>query len=141
MGLTAKTVAPVAVPIGPDELSSSAFEALRRLMLNMSGINLTSQKRNLVANRLHKRLRVLCLPGFDAYVRYMHDHPAERQLAVDLLTTNETRFFREPSHFELLEQLAGDAQADFRVWSAACSTGEEPYTMAMVLAEARGNRC
>src|SRR5262249_35962841 len=63
---------------------------------------------------------------------------AEMQTAVDLLTTNETYFFREPKHFDLLRQqakLAREERRDFRVWSAACSSGEEPYSIAMVLAD------
>lgn len=127
-------------PAAPRALSASAFEALRKLMLQSSGINLAASKQNLVANRLLKRLRKLALTDFDAYVRYLSEHPDERQTAIDLLTTNETRFFREASHFELLGALGQSAQRDFRVWSAACSSGEEPYSMAMVLSEARGKR-
>ncbi|MFE8070318.1 protein-glutamate O-methyltransferase CheR [Marinobacteraceae bacterium S3BR75-40.1] len=121
-----------------DLISLNAFESLRKLMQQASGIVLADHKKHLVATRLATRLRTLGLADYDAYVRHLRQHPEERQVCIDLLTTNETRFFREPRHFEWLERLVRNTQPrGFRVWSAACSSGEEPYTIAMVLAHTR----
>lgn len=111
----------------------------------MAGIHLGDSRRSLVVARLSKRVRELGLPGYSAYRAMLEsgENLAERQQFVDLLTTNETYFFREPPHFDLLrERIAPDFlqhREPLRVWSAACSTGEEAYSIAMVLAERLGN--
>jgi chemotaxis protein methyltransferase CheR len=97
----------------------------------------------LVVTRLRKRLHALGLHDFQTYVRLLSlpEHKEELQTAIDLLTTNETSFFREPAHFEFLRtQIVArySGPEPLRVWSAACSSGEEPYTIAMVLAESCG---
>ena len=97
----------------------------------------------LVAGRLARRLRQLDLDGYGSYLQRVQADAGERQIAVDLLTTNETYFFREPKHFDFLRshalpELKG--QSTVRVWSGACSSGEEPYTIAMVMAEVLGGR-
>jgi chemotaxis protein methyltransferase CheR len=107
---------------------------------------MSDSKKALVSGRLAKRVQHFGLPSYDAYFRLLTDgaHKDEVQLAVDLLTTNETYFFREERHFELLREAAVSARPDlhagapFRVWSAACSSGEEPYSIAMVLADVLG---
>lgn len=123
-------------------LSDLEFSNFRKFIHGIAGINLSPAKKALVAGRLTKRLKAHGLTSFGEYFRLVSDEDGERQIAVDLLTTNETHFFREPRHFELLrdrllpERRYGQA---FRVWSAACSSGEEVYTLAMVLAEEMGD--
>jgi chemotaxis protein methyltransferase CheR len=119
------------------ELSAQAFEHFQRLFQQASGIKLSPDKRALVQARLGARVAALGCDSFDAYCRLLGSSPdgQELQFMVDLLTTNETYFFREPKHFaELTRQLSGRfAGRSLRVWSAACSTGEEPYSIAMTL--------
>ncbi len=119
-------------------LSAPGFEAVRRLLHKHTGINLGPQKQAMVRARLIKRLRAHGLTDFDAYLRMVTgpDSP-EWGAFVNALTTNLTSFFRERHHFEFLAAhysahppLSGKLQA----WSAGCSTGEEPYTIAMVMA-------
>lgn len=125
-------------------ITDPEFERLRRFFQSASGIRLADSKKVLVCGRLAKRLRALGLASYRAYLDFIEraDGSAERQLAVDLLTTNETHFFREPRHFELLREALArrSARGAVRVWSAACSTGEEPYSLAMTLAEVLGDR-
>lgn len=119
------------------------YQKLQQFLFSQAGITLGPRKQAMVAGRLGKRLRALNLPGFSAYLQHLSSDAAERQLAIDLLTTNETYFFREPKHFSFLSEVAipeFHAQQKVRIWSAACSSGEEPYSIAMVLAERRGQR-
>jgi chemotaxis protein methyltransferase CheR len=123
-------------------LSDLEFAHFRKFIHGIAGIHLSPAKKALVAGRLAKRLRFHGLSSFGEYYRLLSDRPEERQIAVDLLTTNETHFFREPRHFDLLrEGLLSDHPRGrtFRVWSAACSSGEEVYTLAMVLADVLGD--
>jgi len=120
-------------------LSDRDYSMICDLLYKRSGISLGSTKKALVASRLYKRVQ---LHGFSSYGSYFEHllsgaEQAELQTVVDLLTTNETYFFREPEHFEMLSALAQAApkQNTFRVWSAACSSGEEVYTIAMTLQE------
>jgi chemotaxis protein methyltransferase CheR len=116
------------------ELGDHEFRRLQGLMLEASGIALAANKRPLVAGRLMKRLRHHGLHSYSQYLQ-MLDQPAcldERRLVVDLLTTNETYFFREPVHFTFLAQWLARRKGPVRIWSAACSSGEEPYSLAMV---------
>lgn len=125
-------------------LSDAEFAQFRQFIYQAAGIDLPSSKRALVQSRLAKRLRHLRLDSYTDYWRLLNEQAsgAERQRAINLLSTNETYFFREPQHFDWLrrEALARSDQnrRTIRVWSAACSTGEEPYSIAMVLAEALG---
>jgi chemotaxis protein methyltransferase CheR len=115
-------------------ISDSEFRRLRDWLEAATGIHLTAAKRTLVTSRLAVRLRMREVSTFTAYLRLVDTEPAERQAAIDLLTTNETYFFREPKHFEFLQSLLprlGPAPA--RIWSAACSTGEEAFSIAMLL--------
>lgn len=121
-------------------ITDQEFTLFQRLIYKIAGISLTDAKKVLLVGRLQKRLRQHNLDSFTAYYRLLScgEHPGELQIMVDLLTTNETYFFREPRHFdflrdEILPHHAGPAA--FRVWSAASSTGEEAYTLAMLLAE------
>jgi chemotaxis protein methyltransferase CheR len=124
-------------------ITDAEFAQFQKLIFQIAGISLSDAKKVLLVGRLTKRLKTLGFSSFGQYYRHVIDEQgkAERQIMVDLLTTNETYFFREPKHFDFLRDLALSARRNgpFRVWSAASSTGEEAYTIAMVLAEALGN--
>ena len=122
-------------------ISDEEFALFQRLIHGIAGIHLADSKKVLLVGRLQRRLRALGLDRFADYYRLLGSgrHPDEQQTMVDLLTTNETYFFRESRHFDFLrEEIVGkrDKQRSFRVWSAASSSGEEAYSVAMVLAEA-----
>lgn len=123
------------------ELSLQAFRQLQKLFREGSGIELSADKRLLMQSRLGKRLLDLQLASYDDYCRLLESPAglAERQKVIDLLTTNETYFFREPTHFdELAQQLVTRFRGrPVRVWSAASSTGEEAYSIAMTLLDKR----
>lgn len=124
-------------------ISDSEFEQLRSLIYRRAGIHLSPNKRALVVARLGRRLRQLGLTSFAQYYRRVRaDEDGEGQAMLNCITTNETWLFRDPSQFAWLEQewlpdLADRrrrrGQMTFRAWSAGCSTGEEAYTLAMVL--------
>ena len=126
-------------------LSAGAYQTLADLVFQHSRIHLGADKQTMLANRLRKRLRALGLACYDEYCALLRSGraPDEVEHLVDLISTNHTRFFREPEHFafltnrillELAPQLVA-AGLPLRVWSAAASSGEEPYTLAIVLAE------
>jgi chemotaxis protein methyltransferase CheR len=123
-------------------LSEPEFRQLQALFYERVGIQLPPVKKPLICGRLSKRLTALGLSSYQRYYQYLTSAQgaAELEIAIDLITTHETYFFREPKHFEFLQQRilpASAGQADFRAWSAASSTGEEAYTLAMLLHEAR----
>lgn len=130
---------------GVVELKDSEFTQIRELIYRIAGISLAPIKKPLVCSRLAKRLRHHGLTSYGEYVRLISapNEGVELQMAVDLLTTNETHFFREPKHFDFLRQRVPTMHRPgkpFRVWSAACSSGEEPYSIAMILDEVLGNK-
>jgi len=121
-------------------ITDQEFSMFQRLIHKIAGISLSDAKKVLLVGRLQKRLRVHGLENFSQYYRMLAggQHPQELQTMVDLLTTNETYFFREAQHFrflcdEILPQHRRTGR--FRAWSAASSSGEEAYTLAMLLAE------
>ncbi|MCY1273992.1 Chemotaxis protein methyltransferase [compost metagenome] len=119
------------------------FEQVRSRLYRRAGISLAASKRQMVYSRLARRLRQLELPSFSSYLAYLDQHPEEWQPFINALTTNITAFFRERHHFAQLEALAGEPQRrgrPLRLWSAASSTGEEPYSMAIALHQALGGR-
>ena len=123
--------------------SDDDFEALRRLVKQLTGINLTEQKRELVYGRLSRRLRALNLTTFRDYRQLLEQDGEELVNLCNAITTNLTSFFRENHHFEYLRdhvllKRANDPAAvrRIRIWSSACSTGEEPYSVAMTVHEA-----
>ena len=125
------------------ELGEQDFRRIRDMLHARAGIDLGPEKRALVANRLHRRLRALDLATYEEYADLVLQPGQEReqQLAVDLLTTNETYFFREPQHFTFLKDWVttnDKPTREWRIWSAACSSGEEAYSIAMTLADALG---
>ena len=136
---------PLAAPdLAPRTLSGEEFRLFQDLIYREAGIHLSDAKRALLVGRLSPRLRALRLRTFRDYHRHVtRTDPAERVVMLDCITTNETRFFREPQQFEFVEEqmipvwkaeaFAGERPRRIRVWSAACSTGEEPYSLAMTL--------
>jgi chemotaxis protein methyltransferase CheR len=120
------------------EIKDHEFAKFQSFIFDEAGITLADSKKALVSGRLAKRLAHYRLDSYSDYLKLLlgRSYPDEVQTAVDLLTTNETYFFREPRHFDFLRQLAREATQEHRplnVWSAASSTGEEPYSIAMVL--------
>lgn len=124
-------------------LSDREFRSLQELIYHEAGIHLSEAKKALVSGRLTRRLRALGLDNFKDYYEQVEASVDERTAMLDCISTNETRFFREPKQFEFLEATvlphwralgdSGTIPKNIRVWSAACSSGEEPYTLAMVL--------
>lgn len=131
-----------AAAVGP-VLSDAEFEMFRRLIYDEAGISMAPSKKALISGRLAKRVRDLGYSSFKDYFAWIDgakNDPAalrERQNAIDHLTTNETYFFREPRHFEYLQNVLIPSWAGrpVRLWSAASSSGEEAYTLAMVMAK------
>ena len=141
------------LPAASDEtdLSPQLFTQFQTLIYNEAGIWLGPHKTALLIGRLSKRLRCLGLRDMSEYFRLVtqSDQQQERAQMIDCITTNETRFFREPRHFEFLAQTVFPAwrqevsewrrAACIRIWSAGCSSGEEPYSLAMLLLDHFGN--
>ncbi|KQV78591.1 SAM-dependent methyltransferase [Massilia sp. Root351] len=124
----------------PAAISDHEFAQFQRFIFDAAGITMAPSKKALVSGRLSKRLQHHRVSSYGEYFKLLASGqaPGETQFAVDLLTTNETYFFRENKHFDLLRNVAQEARASgqaLRVWSAACSSGEEPYSIAMVLAD------
>ncbi|MET0181473.1 MAG: protein-glutamate O-methyltransferase CheR [Caulobacterales bacterium] len=127
---------------GEYPFSLSDFERIAAITRDISGISLSETKATLVYSRLAKRLRALGLRSFDKYCELVCSEGGaeEQSIMLAALTTNVTRFYREPHHFEhLRDQVLAPALNDLRsggrmrLWSSACSTGEEPYSMALTL--------
>lgn len=121
-------------------ITDQEFAQFQRFIYEEAGISLSPAKKALVSGRLSKRLRQCGARSYGEYFQLLRNGqaPDEVQTVVDLLTTNETYFFREQKHFDLLHRLAQSAAGQmqpFRAWSAACSSGEEVYSIAMVLAD------
>lgn len=124
------------------KMTAAQFERIAEEVRQRSGIQLPKGKEDLVQGRLSRRIRILGLAGFDEYLRYLarDESGAELGAMIDALTTNVTSFFREPAHFTYLtEQVVPEAAQRgrrLRIWSAGCSNGAEPYTIAMTLRDA-----
>jgi chemotaxis protein methyltransferase CheR len=115
------------------------FAKVVELIYQRAGIRLNESKEQMVYSRLARRLRALQLDTFSGYLKSLEKDPdaEEWQQFINALTTNLTSFFREAHHFEILaEQMQGSAAKPFRIWCAAASTGEEPYSLAMTAMEA-----
>ena len=123
------------------------FEALSRYIYDYSGIKMPVTKITMLEGRLRRRLRATGIGTLDAYCDYLFKNnglATESTYLIDAVTTNKTDFFREPKHFEYMQQVAMPdmvkaGHTRLRFWSSACSTGAEPYTMAMVLQEFAGS--
>ena len=124
------------------EFRDADFARVRRMIYERAGISLGEHKREMVYSRLARRLRALELGDFASYLDGLEQDPdsAEWQHFVNALTTNLTAFFREPHHFPILADLARSRPGPFAVWCCAASTGEEPYSIAITLIEALGQR-
>jgi chemotaxis protein methyltransferase CheR len=126
-------------------LSAPLFSKFQQLIYQEAGIWLATHKHALLTGRLARRLRLLGLSGMQEYYQLVTqpDQQHERAVMIDCITTNETHFFREPRHFDFLERhvfprwqqeaASGDRLTHLRIWSAGCSSGEEPYSLAMLL--------
>jgi chemotaxis protein methyltransferase CheR len=126
---------------GSPELSVEDFRRVRRIAYERAGLAIPDGKEGLVRSRVAKRVRDRQLPSFTAYIDAVEKEPQGEEMVrlIDLLTTNKTDFFREPAHFDYLLNVIVPAVVatgkPLRIWSAGCSSGEEPYTIAMVLRE------
>jgi chemotaxis protein methyltransferase CheR len=126
-----------------DRISKRNFDRLARFIYDYSGIKMPPTKLTMLEGRLRRRLRATSHSTFDDYCDFLFNYEGLEQEAVyliDVVTTNKTDFFREAKHFEYMQTVALPAIVDsgvrkIRTWSSACSTGAEPYTMAMVLQE------
>lgn len=125
-------------------ISAQLFRQFSQLVYQQCGINLHEGKRELLQARLNKRLRATGIPTYQEYYHYITSPNSEAEIVqfLDCISTNLTYFFREPKHFEFLEQVAIPEMLvakrerkgmRIRIWSAGCSTGEEPYSLAMCL--------
>ncbi len=130
-------------------ISDQEFSQLRNLIHERFGINLTDQKRSLLVGRLQKLMRSLGLSTFSAYFDYLVSDKTEKSLGelVDLISTNHTYFNREKDHFDYFSEMALPSviaglrqqnRKDLRIWCAGCSSGEEPYTLLMLMMEYLG---
>ena len=128
-------------------LSTSQFERFSNFIYQQSGIRINEKKLTLLSNRIRRRLQAGDFPNFDAYYDFLTSKAGSGELEgfLDAVTTNETFFFRTPKHFDWLatdlldvvteEHRAGRREASLRIWSAACATGAEPYSIAIRLLE------
>jgi chemotaxis protein methyltransferase CheR len=128
---------------GVRPLTEAEFKAFQSLVYGEAGIHLSAAKKPLLVGRLTRRVRALGLDSFAAYYDHVQRDALEKVHMLDAICTNETHFFREPRQFEYLAErvypawaaaaAAGERARKIRVWSAACSSGEEPYSLAMSL--------
>jgi len=129
---------------GPVEpLSLRNFQRLATFIQDYSGIRMPDNKRTMLEGRLRRRMRLHAIDDVNDYCHFLFDQDgmaSEVIHLIDAVTTNKTEFFREPAHFSfLIEQgldaLVADGRRELKIWSSACSTGAEPYTIAMVMDE------
>jgi len=120
-----------------NELDDNSFRRFREIIYEESGIKLNESKRALVQARLMKRLRELDIDTYRDYYDYLMDNYRDEIVnLINVITTNKTDFFREPKHFEYmsgeaLPEFARSGKRNLKIWSAGCSTGEEPYSIAI----------
>ncbi|WP_411161712.1 CheR family methyltransferase [Chromohalobacter sp. HP20-39] len=124
------------------EFTEADFDKIRTLIYQRAGLVLASHKREMAYSRLAKRLRLHGMRRFSDYLARLDQHPdsPEWEAFTNALTTNLTSFFREAHHFSLLAEHVKQATSPVRIWCAAASTGEEPYSLAITLSEALGSR-
>lgn len=125
-------------------MEKTTFNKFRQLIYEKSGITLSQGKEALVTARVAKRMRKLSMEDYRAYLQYVMDDASGKELVhlIDAISTNVTSFYREAEHFEFLSNALTEwyakGQRKFRIWSAASSTGEEPYTIGITVLEALG---
>ena len=141
MSLLSRMRKPQEAPPAPvTGMSATELAIFQRVLYEQSGIVLKDNKRALVESRVNQRLRALGLAGYPEYLELLRADRSGEELVhlIDVISTNVTQFFREPDHFtklaEVVDGWGEQGLKRLRFWSAACSTGEEPYTMAMTLA-------
>ncbi len=146
MAVARQSLATVVIPDNPAQrefdFSDADFQALSKVAYEHAGIMLPEAKKNLLYGRLSRRLRSLGLTSFEEYRQYLKENSGEElQLFVNALSTNHTKFFREQHHFEHFVSdvvtpflAANPSGGRLRIWSAGCSSGEEPHTIALILA-------
>ncbi len=122
----------------PFAYSNKEFEAVRQKIRQLTGINLADSKDSMVYSRLSRRLRALGHQSFQQYLAFLDTNKAETEHFINALTTNLTSFFREAHHFDALASFLETHPESLTIWCAASSRGEEPYSIAMTCAEARG---
>ncbi len=122
------------------DITQEEFEKIQRFVKSRVGISLSDQKATMVKGRLHKRLQELNMSSFSEYYKYLNSSEGEEEMVgfISAISTNVTSFFRSPKHWEYLKDNINDMFAKkinkkIRIWSAACSSGEEPYSIAMFL--------
>ena len=126
------------------EIDNLTFKKLCKVVYDNVGIVLNDNKKALVSARVRKRMTILGIDQFRDYYDYLQHESSGKELVqlLDVISTNVTHFFREAEHFDILSEAAtqwvSNGQKKFRFWSAACSTGQEPYAMAMTLSEIKG---
>ncbi|MFW5883154.1 MAG: CheR family methyltransferase [Verrucomicrobiota bacterium] len=142
MSLFSHSSAPVADPRSNGQLRDAEYREVSKLVYQHSRINLGENKRELVTARLSKRLRALGLPSYRNYLDLLGSAGGTTELAnfVDAISTNHTYFFREETHFDFLQQtilpqMGVGLRRPFRMWCAAASSGEEPYSLAITMEE------
>lgn len=122
-------------------LKDDEFNLIKDIIYKESGIHLSDMKRALVQSRVMKRLRELRIPNYEEYCSYLTgNYDVEIVNLINCITTNKTDFFREPRHFDFMREIAlpefeRAGRKRIRIWSAGCSTGAEPYTIAITVAE------
>jgi chemotaxis protein methyltransferase CheR len=127
------------------QLRIEVFKQFADLIYKEAGIHLGEHKQALVSARLGKRMRFLSIQDFKDYYEYIQRDQSRKELSnlIDAVSTNVTFFYREQENFKILASLVRqweqERQTRFRIWSAACSTGEEPYTMGLILSETLQN--
>lgn len=135
------------VAVDTSQLTLKEFQQFQSFILKLCGISVPDNKITLLSNRIRRRLRATNIPDFEGYFKFLKSAAGKEELDgfLSAITTNETSFFRTEKHFDWLrtefvdtivnQAKAGERQRSVRIWSAACSTGEEPYTIALCLAE------
>lgn len=127
-------------------MDQKTFSRLRDIVYEESGISLSPAKRALLMARTAKRVRALGLTGYDDYLCSLEDDESGAELVefLDAVSTNVTSFFREPEHFDVVrsfvDESLGRGRTRLRMWSAGCASGEEPYSLAMTVLDAAGER-
>lgn len=143
--MTSTTFKAPTTPVAFEEMDISTFRRFRDLIHKLSGISLAENKLSLLKGRISKRMRLLELQSYNEYLQYIVSHNSQDELVhlIDAISTNVTSFYRESEHFQFMrnaiERSLRAGSKRLRFWSAACSTGEEPCTMAMEASEAIGN--
>ena len=130
----------IRIPNHLQDMSEETFNLFRDLIYQVSGISLADSKKALLVNRINKRTRSLGIPTAEKYLQYVKSADSlEMEKLIDVVSTNVTYFFRETPHFDFLakkcEEWKAQKKSKVRIWCAAASSGQEPYTIAMVLAE------